>query len=314
MTNPLYQRDIIAADQYTKDDIEYVLSLTQKMKDVSDDSGGIDLLRHKVLAALFFEPSSRTFSSFIAAMQRLGGGCIPMHGMQHTSMEKGESFQDTIQTFASYADVIVIRHSQTGFAQHAADIASCPVVNAGDGIGEHPTQCLQDLFTIRQNAGRIDNLKIVFVGDLRHYRPVNSLVKALVHFTNVELYFVSASEVSIQDSVKAYLQRHEMKFSEHSTLDEVLTDADVLYVTRVKKEYMSQELYAQVQGKYVIDKKIIGQMKKQSIIMHPFPRFGEITVDVDEDTRAVYIREQMKNGMYTRMAILSSMLLQEVKI
>lgn len=314
MNNPFYQQDILSADQYTKEEIEYILSLTQKMKHVVETVGGNDILRHKMLAALFFEPSSRTFSSFITAMQRLGGGFIPMHGMNYTSVQKGETLEDTIQTFASYADAIVMRHPEAGSVHTAAKVTKKPIINAGDGVGEHPTQCLQDLFTIRQNLGSIDNIRIVMIGDLGHYRPVNSLAKVLVHFHNVELCFVSPPQVKIQDSLRKFLTDHQTNFSEHEALDEVIAEADVLYVTRVKKEYMTEELYNQIQGKYVIDKKTLHQMKKTSIIMHPFPRLGEISVDVDNDTRAVYIREQMKNGMYTRMSLLASILLSEVRI
>lgn len=314
MNNPLFQRDIVSSENYTKDDIAYVLALTQRMKDIVTKFGGVSLLSHKILAALFFEPSSRTFSSFITAMQRLGGGFIPMHGMEHTSVKKGESFEDTIRTFSNYADVIVLRHPDVGSAEQASDIAPCPVINAGDGIGEHPTQCLQDLFTIQDRLGRIDGLTIAMLGDLFHYRPVNSLAKALVHFPNVQLYFVSPKSVGIQDSVRSYLRNRQIKFFELESVDEILSDIDVLYVTRVKKEYMSEDLYAQVQGAYKVDMEIVRKMKKQSIIMHPFPRLGEIDETVDHDERAVYLRDQMKNGMYARMAILASVLLPEVSI
>ncbi len=314
MNNPFFQKDIVSSEEYIKDDITYILALTQRMKDIATKFGGVSILSHKILAALFFEPSSRTFSSFITAMQRLGGGFIPMHGMAHTSLQKGETFDDTIQTFANYADVIVLRHPDVGLAQRAADIAPCPVINAGDGIGEHPTQCLQDLFTIQDALGSIDGLKIAMLGDLFHYRPVNSLAKALVHFPNVQLYFVSPKGVGIQERVQSYLLNHHMKFFELESVDEILSDIDVLYVTRVKKEYMSEDLYAQVQGAYKVDMEMVKKMKKQSIIMHPFPRLGEIDEAVDNDERAVYLRDQMKNGMYARMALLASVLLPEVSI
>ncbi|MCX8008763.1 MAG: aspartate carbamoyltransferase [Patescibacteria group bacterium] len=314
MKNPFFHRDIVSADQYSKRDIQYILDLTEKMKQCRETRGGMSMLSHRILAALFFEPSSRTFSSFIAAMQRLGGGFIPMHGMDHTSMQKGESFEDTIRTFSSYADVIVLRHPDIGAAAKAAEAADCPVINAGDGIGEHPTQCLQDLFTIRQHIGRIDGIRIAMIGDLFHYRPVNSLAKSLVHFQNVQIHFVSPPQIRIQDSLRIYLRDHGVYFSEHERIDDILPDIDVLYVTRVKKEYMPEDLYTRVHGAYVIDMSVVQRMKQSSIILHPLPRLAELPTNVDRDPRAVYIRDQMKNGMYTRMALLASVLLEEVSV
>ncbi len=314
MNNPIFRKHILNANQFTKVDIDYVVELTGRMKHIVETEGGIDLLKHKILAALFYEPSSRTFSSFITAIQRLGGGFIPLNNMDNTSVKKGESFPDTIQTFSNYADVLVIRHPEIGAVAKVAEFSNKPILNAGDGIGEHPTQCFQDIFTMKSSLGKVDGLHIVMVGDLGHYRNVNSLAKGLVHYKNIKITFVSPSQVKIQEELREFLKDHHLNFSECESLAEVIADADVLYVTRVKKEYMTEELYSQIQGKYIIDKKIVEQMKKNSIIMHPFPRLGEIAVEVDQDIRAVYIREQMKNGMYTRMALLASVLLPEIHI
>lgn len=314
MKNQFFQKDILDAGKFDKASIEYILTLTSQMKKMVQEKGGNDLLKGKIMAALFFEPSSRTFGSFVVAMQRLGGGFLPLHDMSSTSVKKGETLPDTIQTFASYTDVIVMRHNEVGSAKIAAEFTEKPIINAGDGIGEHPTQAMQDLFTIKESLGTIDGLNIVMIGDLGHYRPINSLVKALAHFKNITISFVSPPQVKIQESLRLFLKDRGISFAEYETYDKILSNADVLYVTRVKKEYMSDELYNQIQGKYVIDRGTLKYMKQKSIVMHPFPRVGEISVEVDLDKRAVYIREQMKNGMYARMALLASVLLKEVKI
>ncbi|RJR14634.1 aspartate carbamoyltransferase [Candidatus Microgenomates bacterium] len=313
MINPIYKKDIISAEQFSRRDLEYILSLTASMKKMVESEGGNSLLRGRILTALFYEPSSRTFGSFVAAMQRLGGGFVPLHGMGFSSVTKGETLPDTIRTFASYSDAIVLRHSDVGSAKLAAEFSDVPILNAGDGIGEHPTQAPQDIFTMQQMLGSLKNMHIVFVGDLAHYRNVNSLVKALLLFPKITMTFVSPKEVQIQPQLREYIKRHKAKIHEVEDLNHVVGDADVLYVTRVKKEYMSEELYKKIKDKYVIDRNILKKMKKKSIIMHPLPRVGEIAVEVDLDQRAVYFREQMRNGMYTRMALLASVLLKEVK-
>lgn len=314
MKNPFFNRDILSGGEYSQKDIDYLLDLTAKMKKMVEKKGGTDICRGKILTALFYEPSSRTFGSFVAAMQRLGGGFIPLQGVNNSSVAKGETLPDTIRTFASYTDVIVLRHAEVGSAKIAAEFSEKPILNAGDGIGEHPTQAPQDVFTILQTLGTLKNIHIVFVGDLAHYRNVNSLVKVLMLFPKVRLSFVSPAEAAIQPQLREYMKSHKHDFAETENLDEVLSSADVLYVTRVKKEYMTDVLYKRIQGKYIIDRKTVAKMKKKSIIMHPLPRVGEISVEVDLDERAVYFREQMRNGMYTRMALLASVLLKEVKV
>lgn len=314
MSNPFYNRDILDAVEFNHANLEYLMPLIARIKSTIESGTVITLLRGRILAALFYEPSSRTFGSFVAAMQRLGGGFIPLQGMGNSSVIKGETLTDTIRTFANYADAIVLRHSEVGSAKIAAEFSDKPILNAGDGIGEHPTQAPQDIFTIRETLGLVDDFHIVFLGDLGHYRNVNSLVKALSNYKKIRFTFVSPKEVRIQDHLHQFLKERKADFREIESLDAVIAEADVVYVTRVKKEYMTDKLYQKIQGQYVIDKRTLAQMKKKSIVMHPFPRVGEIAVEVDLDDRAVYIRQQMRNGMYARMALLASILVKEVKL
>ncbi len=301
-------KDILSSDQFSKNDIDIILRTSDKMKQLVLLKGGESLLQQKIMTPLFFEPSSRTFSSFSAAMLRLGGSVIPLPNMQSTSVSKGETFEDTIQVFASYSDVLVIRHPEQGKVNRAADITSIPVINAGDGIGEHPTQALLDLYTMQETFGKIDGLHIVFFGELGHYRPVNSLAKLLTLFPTCKITFVSPLGGALQPATREYLVAKGVSFSEIETIDSVIGDADVLYVTRVKKEFMTEELYKKIQGHYVVDKKLVSKMKKKSIILHALPRIDEIHTEVDSDQRALYFRTQTRNGMYVRMALLALIL------
>lgn len=301
-------QDILSPEQFTKKDLEIVFSKADIIKEMVVKSGGSDILKGKVMSALFFEPSSRTFGSFVAGMQRLGGGFIPLQGMGQSSVSKGESLEDTIKTFSAYSDVIVMRHPEVGSMKKAADATDLPVINAGEGIGEHPTQALFDLYTIKEKLNRLDNLHVVFFGELAHYRPVNSLAKLLALFPNIHMSFVSDPSVSLSKETKKYLESKSVSIDESSDIDNVIDKADVLYVTRVKKEFMTEELYKKIQGKYIVDKKLVSKMKKESIVMHALPRIDEITTEVDQDNRAVYLTSQIKNGMYVRMALLALVL------
>lgn len=308
MKNNLYGKDIVTVTSLQKEDVESVFAKTSQMKKLVDEQGGDDRLKGKIMAALFYEPSSRTFSSFITSMQRLGGGIIPLNGMSHTSVAKGETLEDTVRVFSSYADVLVVRHPEPGSASLAAKYASIPVVNAGDGIGEHPTQALIDLYTIKEKFGKIDKLHILMIGDLAHYRPTNSLAKLLTLYPSVKLSFATPLQVPIPTQVKNYLFERKINFKEYNDFTDILPTIDVLYVTRVKKEYMSEELYHQVQGSYIINAQAIKRMKKDSIIMHCLPRVGEIDTNVDSDPRAIYLTNQVRNGLYARMALLDLIL------
>ncbi len=301
-------KDILSSEQFSKQDLQLVLQKAEEIKHLVLQKGGTDLLKNKIMAALFFEPSSRTFGSFVAGMQRLGGGFIPLQAMAQSSVAKGETLEDTIQTFSAYSDVIVMRHPELGSMQRAARVTTIPIINAGEGIGEHPTQALYDLYTIQEELGKLENLHITFLGELAHYRPVNSLAKVLTLFPNITMSFISPPEVSLNAETKRYLTDRKVSFNQDSDIHSVIGDTDVLYVTRVKKEFMPVDLYNKVKGKYVVDNNLASHMKKRSIIMHALPRIDEIHTEIDGDPRAVYLRSQVQNGMYVRMALLGLVL------
>jgi aspartate carbamoyltransferase len=304
MKSTWFGKNFVSVDSLSLDALDELFDKADKMKSLVEEKGGNNALSGRVMAALFYEPSSRTFGSFVAAMQRLGGSVIPFAGMSSSAVAKGETLADTAKVFSSYADVIVMRNPEVGSVDTLAKNATVPVISAGDGIGEHPTQALLDAYTVRAEFGSFDNLHIVIVGELAHYRPVNSLAKLLALYPKVKISFVAFPEFALQPEVREYLVSKNVNFSEHIDLDEVLGDADVLYVTRPKKEFLSEELYKKALGKYVITAKTLSKMKKTSIIMHPLPRIDEIAVEVDSDPRAVYLTKQMKNGVYVRMALL----------
>lgn len=301
-------KDILDANQFSKRDIDIVFKKTDQMKKSVLKKGGVKLLEHKVLAPLFFEPSSRTFSSFSSAMLRLGGSILPLPNMESTSVAKGESFTDTIKVFSCYSDALVVRHPEQGKVKYAADISPIPVINAGDGIGEHPTQALYDLYTINESLNKTNGLHVVFFGELGRYRPVNSLSKLLALYPKNKITFVSPPQGKVQTTIIHYLKARNIEFVETTTIDKVIGNCDVLYVTRVKKEFMSEALYKKIRGKYVVDKKLLTKMKKKSLIMHALPRIDEIATEVDSDQRAVYLKSQVINGLYVRMALLALVL------
>ena len=301
-------KDILSSEQFDVRSIEKLFSITKKMAMIAKNARPSTLLAGNIATLLFFEPSSRTFGSFSASMKQLGGQTIEMT-IASSSMAKGESFEDTIRTYEAYCDLIVIRHPEKGSVQKAAEIAKfIPIINAGDGIGEHPTQALYDLYTIKEKFNKIESLHIVFFGELAHYRPLNSLAMLLSLYPKVKISFVSPIQVKINSELKQYLKNRNVDFQELTVIDKVIEDADVLYVTRVKKEFLPKKLYKQIQGKYVVDKKLVSKMKKESIIMHALPRVGEILPEVDQDSRAIYLRSQVRNGMYARMALLALVL------
>lgn len=308
MKNNFFGKDLISVDQINMKDLQLFFDRADQMKSLVERQGGSQILKGKIMAAIFYEPSSRTFSSFIGAMQRLGGGIIPLNGMMNTSVAKGETLEDTAKVFSAYADIIVLRHPDAGACKIFAKQARVPVINAGDGIGEHPTQALIDLYTIKEELGRITKLHIMFIGDLAHYRPVNSLAKLMSICPEVKFTFVTPKEVTIQDCLREYLNAQKINYSEVNDFKDDLSAIDVLYVTRVKKEYMSGELYRRIKGSYIVNKDIANKMKKKSLIMHCLPRVDEISIDLDNDPRSVYFSSQLSNGLFMRMAILEAIL------
>ena len=300
--------DILSVDQFSPESLEYVFARAREMRAMVEQVGAADLLKGVVLACLFYEPSTRTSSSFIAAIERLGGSVIPItQGVQFSSVSKGETLADTVRTLEQYSDVIVLRHPEIGSAQLAADYAGVPVINAGDGAGEHPTQALLDLFTIREELGSLDGLKIAMVGDLRYGRTVHSLTKLLLHY-DVSLRFVSPEILRLPLTLMNQVIDTGIDVRETHDVADVIENADVLYVTRVQKERFSDlAQYEAVKAYYVITPELMDKAKKKMVVMHPLPRVGEIHYSVDKDPRAAYFR-QVQNGMYVRMALLAAVL------
>lgn len=304
-----YGKDIISVKQFERSDLEYVFGVAHEMRGMVERVGTFDLLKGKILANLFYEPSTRTSSSFTAAMERLGGSVIPINEVRYSSVSKGESLPDTIRTLECYADVIVLRHPETGSAAIAARAARKPVINAGDGIGEHPTQALLDMFTIFEElaAGDIDGMTVTMLGDLKYGRTVHSLARLLSLF-NVRINYVSPEILRMPKEVMNEVSEKGIPQAEYSSLSEIIPDTDVLYVTRVQKERFEDPAeYEMVKGAYVIDPEIMKDAKQEMIVMHPLPRVGEISVDFDDDPRAAYFR-QMEYGLYVRMALLAMVL------
>ena len=308
-TAPWYGKDIISVKQFGRNDLEYIFGVAHEMRGMVERVGTFDLLKGKILANLFYEPSTRTSSSFTAAMERLGGSVIPINEVRYSSVSKGESLPDTVRTLECYADVIVLRHPETGSAAIAAKAARKPVINAGDGVGEHPTQALLDTFTIFEElgVGRIDGLTITMLGDLKYGRTVHSLARLLSLF-KVKINYVSPEILRMPKEVMEEVAGKGIPQAEFRSLEEILPETDVLYVTRVQKERFEDPAeYEKVKGAYVIDPEIMKSAKQEMIVMHPLPRVGEISVDFDDDPRAAYFR-QMEYGLYVRMALLAMVL------
>lgn len=308
-SNPFFNQHIISVDQFTPLKVNYLFNLTRKMRQMVKTNGATEVLKRKILANLFYEPSTRTSSSFIAAMERLGGSVISINGVQYSSVAKGESLPDTIRTLACYSDIIVLRHPEIGSAKLAASVSPKPIINAGDGVGEHPTQALLDLFTIVDKFGSLKGKRVVMVGDLKHGRTVHSLAKLLAIFGGVEMVFVAPKTLSLPQGILSVLQQKGVKFKQSESLEGTISEADVLYVTRVQKErFQDEREYEKVKDYFVITPQVMKHAKNEMILMHPLPRVYEISPEVDQDPRAVYLTKQMENGMYIRMALLAAVL------
>lgn len=304
---PFYGEDILSVSQFDRVDLEYIFGVAKEMRAIVERVGTFDLLKGKILANLFYEPSTRTSSSFLSAMERLGGSVIPINEVTYSSVAKGESLPDTIRTLECYADVIVLRHPEVGSAELAARYARKPVINAGDGIGEHPTQALLDLFTIKEELGRVDGLEVTMLGDLKYGRTVHSLAKLLSLF-DVRLNYVSPANLRMPEALVTEINARNIPQKEFENLEPALPQSDVLYVTRVQKErFTSLEAYEKVKGIYVITPDTMKDAKDEMIVMHPFPRVGEVSLELDTDPRAAYFR-QMEYGLYVRMALLAMVL------
>jgi carbamoyl-phosphate synthase/aspartate carbamoyltransferase/dihydroorotase/carbamoyl-phosphate synthase/aspartate carbamoyltransferase len=306
--NGWYQKDILSVNQFDKTGLSYIFTRAEEMAEMVDKAGSCDLLKGYVQACVFYEPSTRTSASFIAAMERLGGSTIPItQGIQYSSVSKGESLVDTMLTLEKYADLIVLRHPEIGSAAQAAKYASVPIINAGDGAGEHPTQALLDLYTIRKEFGRIDGLKVAMLGDLRNGRTVHSLTKLLENY-DVSLRYVSPDTLRLPLNLMNELINKGIDVRETDRVEDVIKDVDVLYVTRIQKErFTDMAQYEEVKNYFEITEEVMTTAKQKMIVMHPLPRVGEIHYKVDRDPRAAYFR-QVRNGMFVRMALLASVL------
>jgi aspartate carbamoyltransferase len=302
-----YGQHILSVSQFARTDLEYVFAVAEEMRTMVARVGTFDLLKGKILANLFYEPSTRTSSSFTAAMERLGGSVIPINEVKYSSVAKGESLPDTIRTLEAYSDVIVMRHPETGSAATAARVARKPIINAGDGTGEHPTQALLDLFTIREELSRLEGLTVTMLGDLKYGRTVHSLSRLLALY-GAKLNYVSPDILRMPAAIVEELGKCGVEQAEYNSLEPVLAETDVLYVTRVQKErFEDLSLYESVKGAFVITPETMKSAKQQMVLMHPLPRVGEISYDVDNDPRAAYFR-QVEYGLYVRMALLAMVL------
>ena len=297
-------KHLVRSQQFDRKLIERVFSIADRLDSKNDNS-----MRGKIMASLFYEPSTRTRFSFESAMIRLGGNVITTeNAKEFSSAAKGETLEDTIRVVSNYADIIILRHYEEGAAERAAAVSSVPIINAGDGRGQHPTQALLDLYTINKEIGRVDGICVAMVGDLKNGRTVRSLSYMLGKFRNVKILFVSPKELRIGKDIKAYLNRHSVSYEELDTLKPALEKADVVYQTRIQKErFATPAEYEKFKGVYKIDKKVVSTMKQKSIVMHPLPRVDEILPEVDLMPQAAYFK-QARYGLLVRMAILKMML------
>jgi aspartate carbamoyltransferase catalytic subunit len=297
-------KDILHGNQFTKKDIDVILKVAAGFEKELKTKGALNLLKGKILATLFFEPSTRTRLSFETAMQRLGGGVISMASAESSSAAKGETVADTAKTVAQYADAIVIRHPRLGSAKEAADAVPIPVLNAGDGAGQHPTQALLDIYTIYRERGSLKDLQISLVGDLKNGRTVHALVEILSLY-GAKMYFVSPGLLKMPEEITSSLRSKGIEIVETEDLAYAASQTDLLYLTRIQKERFSDLAeYERVKGSYVVDPKFVAALKKDITLLHPLPRVDEIHPEVDAYPGAAYFR-QVRNGVYVRMALLA---------
>ncbi len=296
-------RSLISINDYSRDEYLRILKLAAEF----EKNPVQDIMRGKVVATLFFEPSTRTRLSFESAVNKLGGRVIGFSDIGSTSVSKGESLKDTIKTVSNYSDLIVMRHPIEGSARHASEVASVPVINAGDGANQHPTQCLLDLYSIHKTQGTLENLNIFMVGDLKYGRTVHSLLQAMSYF-NPTFNFISPDELKMPDEYKLHLENKGIKYFEHSDFTNIMQYADIVYMTRVQRERFSDPMeYEKVKNVYILKNSMLKDTKSNLRILHPLPRVNEISTDVDENEKAYYFTQAL-NGVYTRMAIMASIL------
>lgn len=298
------KRDLISITDYTKEEYLRIMELAAEF----EKNPNQDLLKGKVVASLFFEPSTRTRLSFETAISRLGGRIIGIADPGSSSVTKGETLHDTIKMVTNYADLIVMRHPLEGAARYAAEVATVPVINAGDGANQHPTQTLLDMYSILKTQGRLDNLNIFMVGDLKYGRTVHSLLMAMSEFDNQIFNFIAPEELLMPEEYKIHLKERGIRYFEHREFTDIINAADIIYMTRVQKERFSDPIeYEKVKNVYILREKMLRNTKPNVRVLHPLPRVNEIHTDVDKSEKAYYF-EQALNGVFTREAIISHIL------
>ncbi len=296
-------RSLVSINDLSKEEIFKVLDLAEEF----EKNPSQKIMDGKVVATLFFEPSTRTRLSFESAVNRLGGRIIGFSEASSTSVSKGESLKDTILTVANYSDLIVMRHPVEGSARFASEVSPVPIINAGDGANQHPTQTMLDLYSIRKTQGTLNNQKIVMVGDLKYGRTVHSLLMAMSQF-NASFVFIAPKELQMPQEYKLFLKEKGLKFEEHTDLAENIKDADIVYMTRVQKERFSDPMdYEKVKNAYILRNHMLEGTKENMRVLHPLPRVNEINIDVDDNNKAYYFTQAL-NGVYARMAIMASIL------
>lgn len=302
-------KSLVSINDYTKEEQIHILDLAEKF----EKNPTQNILDKFVVASLFFEPSTRTRLSFESAVNRLGGKVIGFTDAASSSVKKGESLRDTIQTIANYSDLIVMRHSIEGSARFASEVSSVPIINAGDGANQHPTQCLLDLYSIRKTQNTLDNLHVAFVGDLKYGRTVHSLVIALTQY-NTTFHLVSPEELKLPSAVKQYIKDKKLQYFQYTDINEVMDKVDILYMTRIQQERFADPMeYEKVKNSYVLSHGMLANTKDNFKVMHPMPRVNEISEDVDLDPKAYYFTQAL-NGVYVRQALLTYILGLEHKI
>ncbi|EKO3517659.1 aspartate carbamoyltransferase [Vibrio fluvialis] len=305
MANSLYQKHIISISELSREELELIVNTAGQLKAQPNP----ELIKHKVVASCFFEPSTRTRLSFETAIQRIGGSVIGFDNGGNTSLaKKGETLADSVQVISSYVDAFVMRHPQEGAARLASEFSNgVPVINAGDGSNQHPSQTLLDLFTLFETQGRLDNLNVAFVGDLKYGRTVHSLAQALAKFNNNRFFFVAPEALAMPDYICEELDETGVEYSLHADMESVIPELDILYMTRVQKERFDESEYAHIKSAYVLTAAMLDNARPNMKVLHPLPRVDEITTDVDKTPHA-YFFQQAENGVYAREALLALVL------
>ncbi len=299
----LKNRSLVSITDYNKEEIIRILDIAEEF----ELNQRQHILNQHVIASLFFEPSTRTRLSFESAVQYLGGSVIGFASADTSSVRKGESLKDTILTVSNYSDLIVMRNPLDGSARYASEVSPVPIINAGDGANQHPTQCLLDLYSIRKTQGTLENIHIAMVGDLKYGRTVHSLVQALSLF-GATFHFISPDSLKMPSSVKTWVKKAGLEYHQYTNMKDVMPMADIFYMTRVQGERFPDPLeYEKVKNLYILERSMLKDAKESMKVLHPLPRVNEITQDVDEDPRAYYF-QQAKNGVYVRQALLAAIL------